>query len=142
MLGDTHLPKIVIEAIPHVEQNYDTCGDWYYDKDGTLHIKVSHLSSWQHEALIVLHELAEVLMAKHDGVTVEQVDAFDKQFEANRLEGNVDEPGDDPACPVWRQHGVASGIERVIASQMGVDWEAYSNEVNALPTIPSKERSL
>ena len=32
--------KIVIETIPHAQQRYPTCGDWYTDDSG-LHIKVS-----------------------------------------------------------------------------------------------------
>ncbi len=30
--------KIIIETIEHTTQRYETCGDWYYTEDGTLHI--------------------------------------------------------------------------------------------------------
>lgn len=125
--------RIEIETIPHQSQRYETVGDWYFDTDETLHIKVSKLSDWRRELLIAAHELVEVALCKHAGITTEEVDAFDKKFEANRQPGNEDEPGDDPTAPYQRQHCIVTGIERILAANLGVDWKDYEKELNNLP---------
>ena len=133
-----HLGKIIIETIPHDQHRYTTVGDWFFEPDGTLRIKVSELSDWRREALIALHELTEVLLCKNDGVSTEVVDAFDKNFEANRAEDNEDEPGDEPAAPYVKQHCIATGIERILAAQLGVQWKPYEDELCALPDVSEK----
>lgn len=125
--------KIIIETIPHEQQAYPTVGDWRYDPDGTLRIKVSEMSDWRHEACVAVHELVEVLMCKQAGVTVEMVDKFDKDFEAHRHPDSVEEPGDSMDAPYRLQHGIASGIERVLGAELGVDWNKYADEVEAFP---------
>lgn len=140
--------KIVIETIPHDKQRYSTAGDWFYKTEPVyenlpsgdtgptqrvLYIKVSKLSDPRREALISVHELVEVLLCQHDGVTQESVDAFDRDFEAARIEGNVDEPGDDPRAPYMKQHSIATAVERLMAAELGVNWKEYGAEVEALP---------
>ena len=49
--------KIIIETIPHDHQRYNTVGDWQFSPDGTLHVKVSEMDDWRHEALIAVHEV-------------------------------------------------------------------------------------
>jgi hypothetical protein len=126
--------KIIIETIPHELQRYTTVGDWLYDPDGTLHIKVSKLSDPKLERLIAVHELIEVLCCEQDGVTQEQVDGFDKAF-GNETDS---EPGDDPKAPYRKQHCLATGIERILASIWGVDWKTYEDELINLPVVPDK----
>lgn len=98
-----------------------------------LVIRVSKLSDWRYEMLVAIHELAEVLMCKHDGVSQELVDAFDKDFEAKRTEDNEDEPGDEPDAPYVKQHCLATGIERIMAAHLGVSWKNYEAELGELP---------
>jgi hypothetical protein len=123
-----HAPKILIEFIPHNSQRYETVGDWYYKK-GILHIKVSMMSDWRYEVLVAIHELAEVLLCRHRGITAAAVDQFDKDFEAKRQPGNVDEPGDDAKAPYRKEHFFATNIERLLAAELGVDWATYDKEV-------------
>lgn len=130
--------KIEIETIPHDQHRYTTVGDWYYKEDGTLVIKVSQLSDWRYEALIAIHELVEVILCKQDGVTTEVVDKFDKDFEANREEGNEVEPGDEPNAPYVKQHCIATGVERVLAAALGVSWKLYEKELCDLPEVEEK----
>src|SRR5437660_1137933 len=130
--------RIIIETIPHETQRYTTVGDWYYDDDGTLHIKISQLSDWRREMLVTVHELVEVLTCKNDGVSQEVVDKFDKEFESNRHPDNEDEPGDDPSAPYVKQHCLATGIERILAQQWGVNWKQYEEELNNLLPVPDK----
>lgn len=129
--------KIVIETIPHEQHRYTTVGDWFYDADGALQIKVSKLSDWRREMLVAVHELVEVLICKHDGVTQDIVDRFDAK-EFNYAEHPDEEPGDDPSAPYKRQHCIATGVERILAAALHVDWKPYEEELTELPELPDK----
>jgi len=143
--------KITIETIPHDKQRYPTVGDWFFTKDverphetemgpgslwiptENLTIRVSDMGDWRYNALVGLHELVEVLKCKHDGVSQESVDQFDIEFEKNRAKGDDSEPGDSPDAPYKKQHCLATGIERIMAAELGVDWKAYDDAVMSLP---------
>lgn len=125
--------QIKIETIQHGNQRYPTVGDWYFDEAGNLTIKVSKLSDWRREALIAVHELVEVLMCKHAGISQAVVDTFDMEYEKTRHPDNEEEPGDDPAAPYVKQHCVATGIERILAAELGVNWKDYEEELSKLP---------
>lgn len=144
--------KIIIETIPHDQQRYPTVGDWFVTQEpkfienqdgfgtrepsGTeeiLHIKVSKMQDWRHEVLVGLHELVECVICRRDGVSQEEVDKFDMDFEANRHPDSIAEPGDSPNAPYFKQHGIASGVERVVGAELGVDWNQYADEVEAFP---------
>lgn len=130
--------RILIETIPHEQQRYPTVGDWTLTQDWhgnglEINIKVSKLSNWRHEALVAIHELAEVLACHHDGVTQAAVDVFDQDYERKRAEGDDSEPGDCPSAPYAKQHCIATGIERIMAAALGVSWKDYEDELNSLP---------
>lgn len=124
---------IIIKTIPHKYQRYSTVGDWFFDDSGDLQIRVSDLGDDKMNAAIALHEMAEALMCKANGVSQKEVDDFDMQFEAQRQEGNLEQPGDNVLAPYFIEHGVASGIERIFAAEMGIDWNAYTKAIEALP---------
>jgi hypothetical protein len=117
--------KILIKTIPHSEQRYDTVGDWF-ERDGVVHIRVSEAAEEQHAFVVALHELVEWYACKDAGVTEQAVDAFDMAFTG---EG---EPGDDPRAPYYKQHQFATGIERLMAIYLGIDWKAYEQGLAAL----------
>lgn len=128
--------NITIKTIPHNEQRYPTCGDWWDDEQGNLEIRVSDMGNPDYEALVALHELVEVLQCRKRGITTAQVDVFDKQFEKDReagLRGPEDEPGDDPQAPYRREHFFATNIERLVSGELDVDWNDYANSIYALP---------
>ena len=124
--------NVCIKIIPHKEQRYPTCGDWYYDKHGNLHIRISKMSDWRYEMCVAVHELVEVLICKHNGVSQKSVDKFDIAFEKKRKRGNTDEPGDSDRAPYRVQHGIASGVERILGTLLGISWNKYNDEINAL----------
>lgn len=125
--------KITIETIPHEKQWYPTVGDWEWIDNESLSIRVSELGDWRYNALVAIHELVEVLKCKHDGVTQESVDKFDIEYEKSRAEDDDSEPGDSPQSPYKEQHCLATGIERILASALGVDWKDYDEVIMALP---------
>lgn len=124
--------NIRIETIPHNAQNYDTVGDWRFDRKGNLIIRVSEMGNWKYEILVAVHELMEVALCKDRGISTEKVDRFDKAFEASRMAGNEDEPGDDPKSPYRNEHFFATSVERLFAAELKVDWKEYDKAVNAL----------
>lgn len=90
-------------------------GDWHFDDDGTLHVKVIGESldmPWAF--LFALHELIEAILCKQDGVSQAQVDQFDAKW---RGDG---EPGDAPGAPYRTQHRRAMLIEHQMAWLMGL----------------------
>lgn len=123
--------KIIIETIPHNQHRYPTVGDWFYQEDGTLVIRVSELGDWKREALVAVHELVEVLLCKHQGVSQEAVDQFDLEFEKERSANDLSEPGDDPKAPYMRQHCLATSVERMLAAELNVSWKEYEEQLEA-----------
>lgn len=127
--------KITIETIEHSQQPYPTVGDWRFKDDGSLSIKVSKMSDWRHEMLVAIHELVESALCEQAGITTEAVDAFDIEYEKRRSKAlvlSLREPGDDPSAPYFRQHFIATNIERQMADAFGVNWTEYEKEVNSL----------
>ena len=121
--------KINILTIPHKEQRYDTCGDYWEDASHALHIRISHLPDPRYEQLILIHELVEYFLLKIAKIPISKVDLFDIKFEKNRKEGDLSEPGDDPKAPYYHQHQIATIVERLCAHFFKVDWSAYENAV-------------
>jgi hypothetical protein len=132
------IQNINIKIIPHQDHRYTTVGDWFFSPDGTMEIRVSKLSDWRRQLLIAVHELCEVAICTHDGVSAEVVDKFDIEYEKNRHPDNEDEPGDDPSAPYVKQHCIATGIERVLAASLGVNWKTYEVELGELPDVEPK----
>ena len=119
-----------IVPIKHEHQRYNTCGDW---REGykSLHIDVSQLPDWRYEALIAIHELVEAVLCRHAGISQEAVDAFDIAHP------EAPEPGDLNDAPYRHQHAIASGIERLLAAELGVDWLEYDKAIEALDASPA-----
>src|SRR5690348_10139401 len=110
--------NIIFRTIPHNEQRYETCGDWWWIKDD-LHIRVSKMSDWRYEALVLVHELVEVFLCKHSGIKEEAIHDFDIEFEKRRAKSlipNYSEPGDNRFAPYEKEHCLATGVERILAA--------------------------
>lgn len=108
--------NIKIEFQPTASMRYATWGDYFYDEDGNLVIQVVNdnpeLPTEEHQVLIAVHELCEIIMLRKRGVTPAQVDEFDFAFKGNG------EPGDDPDSPYRTEHRRACLIEHLLASFM------------------------
>ena len=117
--------KILIESIPGADQRYPTPGD-YFIEDGTLHIKVSCLGNWRAELLVAIHELVEIALVESAGVTYEQIDEFDMGHP------ELTDPGADPRAPYHHQHNVATAVEMVVCSAMGLSWTDYCSIVDSV----------
>ncbi len=132
---------IHVEVIPHKDQKYETCGDWWWNDD-TLEIRVSELGNTDWEFLIAAHEEDEAMGCRKDGITVESIDSFDKAYEAARkahrhapcgcLPTIESEPGDDQHAPYQKWHQIVTALEKRRAAALHVDWKAYEKKVISL----------
>lgn len=125
---------ISIKTIPHKDQRYATCGDWQFINPEYLVIRVSEMGNPDYEFLVAAHEMIEAWLAvKRSGAGVEKVlDSFDMEYENNRKDGDTSEPGDDPNCPVYLEHQITTGVERILAGLMNISWKDYDQFVNDL----------
>lgn len=124
--------NINIKTIPHSEHRYPTCGDYWVDENGVQQVRVSDMNNPDYEILVAIHELIELYLCQKRGIKEEGITAFDVEFENNRVEGNVDEPGDDKNAPYRKEHFFATNVERLLAEQLGVDWKVYSDIIEQL----------
>lgn len=127
--------RIVIETIDHKDQVYPTVGDYRYDEEGTLQIKISNLGDEYLETLVAIHELIEERLLKKRGIPVSIIDEFDIEYEKERERGlhkYDEEPGFDKRSPYLDEHTFATSIEMAICSKMSYNWVEYSEKVNSL----------
>src|SRR5690348_15440940 len=102
------LTTIDFKIIPHQNQRYSTCGDYWIEND-VLHFRVSELSDWRYCWLIFFHEVIEYLLITLAGIPIAQIDAFDIEYKGQG------EPGDSKDAPYYLQHQIATGFERLLA---------------------------
>ena len=107
-----------------------TSGDWYRIGETEV-IDVERIGR-KYGFLIALHELVEMELCRHAGVTQEMVDEFDFGFKG-------EDPGSDLKAPYHRQHFVATIVERIVAEALGFDWEVYCQETGLKNILVEKE---
>ena len=119
--------NIRINTIPHNQQRYETAGDWQFLGD-ELVINVSDMDSFAglNEFLVGIHELIEAMLCRSYGIKEQEVDDWDK--------AHIDDadPGAIPGCPYYRQHFLASIIERMLADELDVNWNDYEEAIENL----------
>lgn len=123
--------KIEIETIPHASQRYETCGDYFLDGD-VRRFRISDMGNEDFEFLVRIHEQIEEHLTRRRGITEESITAFDIEYESKRQSGDFSEPGDNTNAPYFREHQLATQIERKLASELGVDWDMYNTTVENL----------
>lgn len=124
--------RINIETIPHDQQRYETCGDYWIDDQGVWQIRVSKMSVPRSVLAVMIHELFEMSSVIENGIPISAIDDFDKAFEAKRQPGNEDEPGDDAESPYRREHQMATLVEMLFLQGVGFQWKMHEQIVNAL----------
>ena len=115
--------KIIIESQNPKLMRYATVGDYVWE-DGTLHITVADMGNENYNYLVALHELVESWLCQQRGIKEEDISTFDIQYEKEREEGKhtiSDEPGFDENAPYRKEHTIATGIEIIMAEQLGIN---------------------
>ena len=54
--------NITIKVIRDSKQRYETSGDYWIDKRGTIQVRISKSKNWRYEALLLIHELTEMFL--------------------------------------------------------------------------------
>lgn len=123
--------KIVIETIPHSQQRLPGSigGDWQFDAEGNLLIRVSDMGDWRYNFLLARHEMDEAILCKHAGITTEMVDA--DELKASPTDDPDSFSGYPGSC-YQAQHNDALAAEWVMARALGVQWEEYAAAFEAL----------
>jgi hypothetical protein len=129
--------NIYILTVPNEEikkRKGFTGADWWWDENGDLQVRVAaELKDWRRIASLQIHEAVEALCTKAHGVTVAQVDAFDRKFEATHPDNHGIEAGDAPGCPYAREHTAATACERVVFMELDAgSWKEYDDAVGKL----------
>jgi hypothetical protein len=133
--GGLDMLKINVQTIPHDEHRYPTSGDYWEDEEGTLQVRISEVGDRRYEFLVAMHELIEFELCRLRGIGEPVITAFDVQFEREideRVRDPDEEPGDDPSAPYHREHVFATKLERMLADEMGVDWDEYEDSLGEL----------
>src|ERR1051326_3142742 len=124
--------RINIETIPHESQRYPTVGDYWQEGD-VEQVRISAMEDWRYEVLVTIHELTEMALTRHRGISEQEITDFDITFENERRNGHrAEEPGDDPHAPYRREHTFATNLERLLAAELNVDWFEYERYVDNL----------
>lgn len=124
--------NITIKTIPHSRQRYKTVGDWWFESDNGLQIRVSNMHNPYYEILVARHELDEAILCMKHGIKEKEVTEFDLQFEKERKAGRHSdeaEPGDDPRAPYHKEHKTATQAEVQLAIALGIDWSKYEKTI-------------
>lgn len=122
--------EIHIKTIPHVQQRYNTPGDYFYDDLGVLQVRISDLGNSFYETLVAIHEITEELLTKNRGLTEPEIMDFDLYYEKRREQGLVgenSEAGFDNNAPYLKEHTLSTAIEMQICALAGVSWTDYEN---------------
>ena len=124
---------ITVELVKHSEQRYDTVGDWQFDpgmiapgSTRSLKIKVSETGVPEYNQLLTIHEIIEAVLCKNAFIGENEVDHWDQSHLVSP------DPGSIKGCPYYDQHRMASIIERMLADEMGVDWDDYEKTLEEL----------
>lgn len=100
----------------------------YYVREGMVYVIVKPQDNPDHEFLIAIHELVEEYLTRKKGIKEAIIDTFDAQYEIETAQGlhdDLSEPGDDLRAPYWMEHQFATYLEKLVAEELGVDWEEY-----------------
>lgn len=131
--------KIKINTVSHEAQRYPTVGDWQIineadnnKEDFEAKFTISNMNNTDYEFLVGIHELIEAYLCQKREIKEEDVTDFDMVYEEGRIEGEIDEPGDDPRAPYHKEHVFATNIEKQLATELGVDWDLYDKTVKEL----------
>jgi hypothetical protein len=113
--------RFILETVDKKDIRNEDVGDWIPTAYGG-YIKGVDLGDADMNFVLLVHELVEFYLCMKNGVTDEQVTAFDASFLAS---GKPGEAGNDPDAPYAPFHDFATVVEHLIANKLGIPWETY-----------------
>lgn len=127
--------EIHIKTIPIENMRYPTVGDYWYDTEGVLEVRIAEMGNELYHKLVMIHELVEEALTKHRGLSEPDIMAFDLYYEKRRDQGLVSEdsePGFDLNAPYLREHTLATSVEMMMCALAGESWSDYDRIVMSL----------
>ena len=121
------LKFLVIATKPREAIPFNDVGWWGEQVDGTRGVNVAALGNTDYEFLVAIHEAVEQHMCLRDGVTAEQVDAWDAAHDNGAISA-----GDMSDAPYHHQHVAATMVEMQLCSLLGLDWQEYERFIEGL----------
>jgi len=127
--------EISIKQIPAKRQRYRTLGDYFYNKN-ILSILVNQELGEKAFCAVALHEFVESTLCRFRGIPEVDITNWDIGYEKTREREfapcgckHYEEPGDDPHAPYWREHQLATTIERMYIHDLGQNWGDYEQRL-------------
>ena len=124
--------KINIVTIAIDKMRYPTVGDYWYDDEGILQVRVADMGNEFYEKMVIIHELVEEALTKRRGLPEPKIMAFDEAFERARAMGlrtEDEEPGFHNDAPYLREHTLATSVEMQMCALSGESWTDYDRTV-------------
>ena len=108
-------------------------GDQKRNKDRSTSIIASDIGNPWFSRLILLHEFLENLLCEFNGISEEELDAFDKWFEAEKAAGRIPKnasAGYHPKAPYGPFHRfIEAGPELLTCKELGFTWKQYDRAI-------------
>jgi len=126
--------EIHIKTIPQENHRYETIGDYWYDTEGVLQVRVTEMPEI-YAKMVIVHELIEEALTKHRGCTEQEIMDFDLYYESRRKQGlvdNISEPGFDNNAPYLKEHTLSTSVEMQMCALAGISWNDYDNFISRL----------
>jgi len=128
--------EIIIKTIPDDKMRIPgAVGDYWYDHEGVLQVRVVDMQNEFYEKMVIIHELVEEALTKKRGLSEPEIQEFDEYYEKRRDMGLVpeeSEPGFDKNAPYVREHTLATSIEMQMCAMAGESWSEYDRFVMSL----------
>ena len=129
--------KMILETLPPEQmRDFEPYGDYDINHEGTtVHVKIVETGRAEYNTILLAHEVIEVLLVILKRIPIGQIDEFDQRYEEARKRGlhaEHEEPGDDPDSPYCHEHCIATSVERMLCSFLGVSWKNYNDALGEL----------
>ena len=117
------MKRIIVDFIEQKDQRYETVGD-YGETGEEIWFKITDFPGKPaYSIAILLHELTEFYRNRQEGISVEDVDAFDLSHP------ELDDPGLSLEAPYHKAHMEADVIERAFIVFSKEDWTEYEKAI-------------
>jgi hypothetical protein len=93
------------------------CGDWY-TRNEIDYVDVAEAKDWRSELAVLVHELIEMEMCHHAGISEADVDFWDKICSAS-------DPGSNRYSPYHKEHMACKEIEKLVCKKLGISWKKH-----------------
>ena len=126
--------NIEVRVVPNGELNIRagfTGADWWWNPDGSLQVRIAkEIDDADEIACLILHEVSEALFCRKLGISHQEVDLFDKEYQrTHEVDLNA---GDEPDSPYRVPHNWATAIERIAAGVLDVKWKGYDEKLSKI----------